>query len=214
MKFNHRVSMTAESFDLSKMNVSEEDMKVIEKASFPKYIKSGDVAMKRTNRRPTNGIYVDKENVQLEDVSYLTVSRHIANGIIAGQSTIGRTPEETKMKEAYVEGMLKSKVFKTEFIDAVAIKEELEDFLLKFGNPVPTASMEAPKEKEEPVEKLEVTEVIKKVIARTISDEQKEEIKTLFEGGSMSSDEIADHLSIAKKTVKDFIKTLNKPKNG
>jgi len=211
MKFNHRVSMTAESFDLSKMNVSEEDIKVLEQASFPKFIKSGDVAMKRTNRRPTNGIFVDKENVKLEDISYLTISRHIAKGVIASQSTIGRTPEETKMKEDYVEGMLKSKAFKTEFIDAVAIKEELEDFLLRFGNPVPTANMEAPKET---IEKLEVTEVIKKVVARTISDEHKEEIKTLFEGGSMSSDEIADHLSIAKKTVKDFIKTLNKPKNG
>lgn len=198
MDFYNKITESADEYKIDESLLTSEEIALLKSVNFPFLVKSGLSTMRRTKRKAANGFFTDKEILKIEDISYLTTAKHIAKTVISQMSTMGRTLEETAMKEAHVEGVRKSDAFRTDFIDSTVMKYELDWLLSNFALPKPTKSME------------EVKTVVKaKAPKAELTEEQETKIKELFTSGAMSAVEIAKELNITKTLVIAFIKTLN-----
>jgi hypothetical protein len=183
----HKVSNDIKKWTLDESKLSKEDLEVLKIVNFPKKLGYRDAAQKRIKR--------------LQGLKYVVTPKNIAKSQIQRYSASGTSTAEIERNKKFIEGILKAKSYKVEYIDAHYIEEEMYHILSLYSTPKPTPSMK--------VETVNNTKLNKKTkVKKQLTEAQKVTAKEKFQSGEMDIKELASHLKVTQTLLKEYLKSL------
>jgi len=216
MNNKNLVKQTVSSWQLDESVLSDADKMVLDIVGFPKVLKSGAVLIRRTKKRNYAKVgWIDKENIEMGDIRYLTTSYKVA--LYTSNSEGVRSKDgkgvpfsgaELKAQAEKLEEIQSSRSFRNTFIDADNIDGELTAILDAFSQPALTPSMK--KETTSKAESIEFTELEKvEEKPKKLSNIDKGVAKRMYSEESKSLEEIVAVMGEEKKErILTYIKTL------
>jgi hypothetical protein len=197
----HKVSNDIKKWTLDESKLSKEDLEVLKIVNFPKHLGYRDAAQKRIKRLQGAGGFIDKQIVDINDLKYVVTPKNIAKSQIQRYSASGTSTAEIERNKKFIEGILKAKSYKVEYIDAHYIEEEMYHILSLYSTPKPTPSMK--------VETINNTKLNKKTkVKKQLTEAQKVTAKEKFQSGEMDIKELAAHLKVTQTLLKEYLKSL------
>jgi hypothetical protein len=197
----HKVSNDIKKWVLDESKLSKEDLEVLKIVNFPKKLGYRDAAQKRIKRLQGAGGFIDKQIVDINDLKYVVTPKNIAKSQIQRYSASGTSTAENERNKKIIEGILKAKSYKVEYIDAHYIEEEMHHILSLYSTPKPTPSMK--------VETINNTKLNKKTkVKKQLTEAQKVTAKEKFQSGEMDIKELAAHLKVTQTLLKEYLKSL------
>ena len=190
----HRISEDLSKWNLDESQLTKEDKEVLEIIRFPKSIGYRQALQKREKRIYINGAYADSQYSDINNITYVIVSKTAAL-----KDAAATTHNGTKASKEFIEKAQRNRPNKFTYFDGKNIQAELESVLSKFSAPKPTPSMTA-----EPLEEKPKT----KPKAKGLSNSHKAKIKELAEGGA-DADEIATELGKDRTLIINYLKKLS-----
>ena len=206
------VKQTVSSWKLDESVLSDSDKMVLSIVGFPKELGVGSVLIRRTQKRNFSKLgWIDKENVEMKDVKYLTTSYRVAIYTSSSESVrpkdekgVPYSGAELEVQRQKLEEIQSARSFRNTFIDADHVEEELTAILDAFSQPSFTPSMK--KEAVSKVEELDFEAVTK---PKNLSNIDKGTVKTMA-AEFKSLDEIVDVMGEEKRErILTYLKTLS-----
>ncbi len=190
----HRISEDLKKWALDQTKLSKEDKEVLQILNFPYGVDYRQAVQKREKRVFINGAYADSQYSDINNITYVLVSK-----VAALKHAAATTHNGTQASKDFIERSQRNRPNKVTYFDGHSIQAELESVLSKFSAPKPTPSMTAEPVEEKPKPKPK---------AKGLSNSHKAKIKELAEGGA-DADEIAEELGKDRNLIINYLKKLS-----
>ena len=188
----HKISKDLKKWSLDQSKLTKEDKEVLQILNFPYGVGYRQAIQKREKRVFINGAYADSQYSDINNITYVLVSK-----VAALKHAAATTHNGTQASKDFIERSQKNRPNKVTYFDGHSIQAELESVLSKFSAPKPTPSMTAEPVEEKPKPK-----------AKGLSNSHKAKIKELAEGGA-DADEIATELGKNRSLIINYLKKLS-----